>query len=91
MNASSYILGEVLSHELDGVPCPIAYANRTMTPAEPNYLVAEEECLVIVFPLKKFDTYFNGTTYTFQTVHQALPWLKNKRILQDIWHGGRFR
>lgn len=76
-DASSYGLGAVLLQEMNGTLRPIAFASHTMTPAERNYSAMEQECLAIFFALKMFDTYLNEATFTIQTDHQALVWLKN--------------
>ncbi|XP_064475377.1 uncharacterized protein LOC135389242 [Ornithodoros turicata] len=75
-DASDYGLGAVLLQEHDGGLCPVGFASRTLSPAEMNYSVTEKECLAVMFGLKKFDMYLDGTTFTIQTDHQALSWLQ---------------
>lgn len=53
-DVSSYGRGGLFLQEFDGILCPIMCANQTMTPAECKCSVAEQECPVVVFALKKF-------------------------------------
>ncbi|XP_075527109.1 uncharacterized protein LOC142559392 [Dermacentor variabilis] len=83
-DASDLGLGAVLLQEFDGVLHPLAFASRALLPAEKNYSVTEKECLAIVFALRKFDVYLDGTKFVVQTDHSALSWLMRLRE-----HAGR--
>lgn len=48
-DALAYVPGAVLSHVVDGVEKPIAFASRSMTTAEHNHTHVEKEALTIVF------------------------------------------
>ena len=57
-DASEYGLGSVLLQNGQ----PIAYASRSLKPAERNYAQIEKEMLAIVFGLEKFHHYTYGAT-----------------------------
>lgn len=54
-DTSQYGLGAILLHVIDdGKEHPVAYASRTLTPAEKNYSQLEKEGLAIIFSIKNF-------------------------------------
>ena len=76
MPASGYGLGAVLVQADDnGVEHPIAFASRLLTDAERHYPVTEQECLAVLFALKRFDEYVAGTSFTVVSDHSALQYL----------------
>ncbi|GFX92808.1 retrovirus-related Pol polyprotein from transposon 17.6 [Trichonephila clavipes] len=50
---------------------------RLLTPAERNYSTTEREALAVVWALKKFRGYIEGTEITVASDHQPLKWLLN--------------
>ena len=71
-DASSYGLGAVLL-QLDADEWrPLAFASRSMIPAERNYAQIEKEALAICWATEKFHFYLAGRTFEVETDHKPL-------------------
>jgi transposase InsO family protein len=71
-DSSSYGIGAVLSHVIDGAERPVLFTSRTLNKAERNYSQLEREALALVFALKQFHYYVYGTKFTLKTDHKPL-------------------
>ena len=69
-------MGAVLSHKLDdGSEHPVAYASRSLTPAERKYSQLDKEGLAIIFGVKRFHHYLLGRRFTIYSDHKPLQHL----------------
>lgn len=70
-----YVLGAVLSQEVDGHEHSVAYASQTLFPAERKYRTTELELLSLVWATKYFRCYLLDREFKVITDHVALKWM----------------
>ena len=78
-DASDYAIGAVLGQTKDKKHHAIAYASKTLTRAQLNYVTTKKELLAIVFAIDKFRSYLVGVMIIVYTDHAALKYLLTKK------------
>lgn len=61
----------------------IAFASMQLNPTEKNYTTTEQECLAMVFSIKKFRHYLLLNLVVVFVDHMAIKYLMNKTDLSD--------
>ena len=59
---------------------PIAFASKTLSPAEKRYANIEREMLAVVFGCERFHNYVYGTRFTIQSDHKPLEMISRKNL-----------
>lgn len=78
-DASEVAVGSALCQpNEDGKDHPIAFARKQFTNVERNYTITEQECLDMVFSVKKFRHYLLMNPVMFFVDHMALKYIVNK-------------
>jgi hypothetical protein len=75
-DASMRAVGAVLAQKDEqGREQVVQYLSRKMADAETRYTTSEQECLAIIFALRKLRHYLLGRKFTLYTDHEALKYL----------------
>ena len=83
-DASDISLGATLQQYDDkGNLKPIAFAGRSLKPAEKNYTVTHKELLAVVWSVEYFRVYLESARFMIQTDHAALTFLMKQRHLNQ--------
>ena len=91
-DASPTGVAAVISHTINGLEKPIAFASRSLTATECNYSQLDREALAIIFGVSHFYYYLFGTHFQLVTDNQpisrifrhdrALPQMTSARLLR---------
>ena len=69
-------LGAQLIQEVNSKRHPVWFASRSLSPAERNYSTTEQECLGVIWAVRKFQGFIEFSQVTIECDHQALSWLQ---------------
>ena len=72
VDSSSYGVGSLLCHVIDGIERPVYFASRTLNAAERKYSQTEKEALAIIYAFKYFNEYLWGQKFKVITDHLPL-------------------
>ena len=73
LNAIGAVLSQLDEHNHDH---PVTYCSRTLSSAERNYTVTEQECLAVIYAVKQFRVYVHRVKHKVVTNHSSLKWLQ---------------
>ena len=79
-DSSKLGLGAVLEQKEEGHWKPVAFASRSLTPAEQNYAQIEKETLSVLFACEKFKEYLYGQMFVVENDHQPLKAIFSKPL-----------
>ena len=65
----------MLSQNVEGEECVVAYYSKTFSPPQQNYCVTRRELLAVVMAVNHFRPYLYGQKFRLRTDHASLFWL----------------
>lgn len=74
-DARGVALGAVLGQRHNKILHLVYFASKALNPAQKNYIVIEQEFLVVVFDFERFRTYLLGTKVIMHTNHASLRYM----------------
>jgi len=97
-DASDVAVRAVLSQEIDGVECPIAFYSKIMNQTQRNYCPTRRELIAVTAAMQHFRHYLLGNKVVLYTDQHSLKWLNSFRRPEGImtrwienWQWVRFR
>ena len=78
-DSSSYGIGAVLCHVINGQERPVSFISRSLSDVERRYSQLEREALALVYALKKFHYFLYGSKFTLITDHLPLVSIFSKK------------
>lgn len=79
-DASNTAIGGELFQMINGERATLAFASRTLKPAETRYTTTELEALALIYCCTKFRQYLIGHKIILQTDHHALTFIKQCKL-----------
>lgn len=76
-------VGAVLMQSFKGKLFPIGLAGKKLSDRELKYSTIENECLAIVWSVKRFIQFIYGRKFVFQIEHQPLTYLDRAKFIND--------
>uniref|UniRef100_A0A673XMB8 ribonuclease H n=1 Tax=Salmo trutta TaxID=8032 RepID=A0A673XMB8_SALTR len=86
---SEHCLSAGLYQKYDQDKRVVAYASKTLNPAEHKYSDCEKALLSTVWAIKHFTSYVGGQKVIIETCHQPVTFLKSQRIREGAVHNSR--
>lgn len=83
-DASEVAVKAVLSQELDGTKCPIAFFSRVTSKMQKKYCTTRRKLLAVICVVQHFRYYLVRTKVILHTDHYSLKWLQMFKTPEGI-------